>query len=267
RGPPAEQILFQLAAQENHSSAFQFIFRTEPTPFRGNFVTHFAVLGTYTTHRVSADHAIAILNAGPANRFEAGVFHQWRSCLDHFDIRFFKDNLFPSALATRLFARLLGPADDNAFAECIKAAHQNIPEAAAVSDEQGHGCDSPHDAKHGEKGARVIALQSHPGFANDFNQHIGSSRDLVIGRSDLEQLAFNISRSSNNQITRCFYPPASNLKASMGSTDAALRAGYSAESTAIPPSMAQASTPDVHVGISPAKKSGIGSRSTSQHNP
>src|ERR1700678_680856 len=64
-----------------------------------------------------------------------------------------------------------------------------------------------------------------------------------------------------------FYPPASNLKASIGSTDAALRAGYNAESTAIAPSSAHDSNPDFHVGSSPAKKSGMGSRSTSEQIP
>src|SRR5271155_1911256 len=64
-----------------------------------------------------------------------------------------------------------------------------------------------------------------------------------------------------------FYPPASNLKASIGSTDAALRAGYKAESTAMPPNNPQASKPVFQVGNNPAKKSGIGSRSTSKQIP
>src|SRR5438874_12461282 len=63
------------------------------------------------------------------------------------------------------------------------------------------------------------------------------------------------------------YPPASNLSASMGSIEAARRAGYSADKTAIAPSIAHASTPEVQVGIRPAKKSGIGIRLTSQHKP
>ena len=40
-----------------------------------------------------------------------------------------------------------------------------------------------------------------------------------------------------------------------------------ADSTAIPPSIPQASKPDFQVGRSPAKKSGTGSKSTSAHRP
>jgi hypothetical protein len=64
-----------------------------------------------------------------------------------------------------------------------------------------------------------------------------------------------------------FYPPASNLKASIGSTEAALRAGYNADSTAMPPNNPQASKPVFQVGNNPAKKSGMGSKSTSKQIP
>src|SRR5437764_15255188 len=63
------------------------------------------------------------------------------------------------------------------------------------------------------------------------------------------------------------HPPASNRRASMGSTDAARRAGYSDETTAIVPSIAVAISPDLHVGSKPAKKSGMGSRLTSAQIP
>src|SRR2546428_11201765 len=58
------------------------------------------------------------------------------------------------------------------------------------------------------------------------------------------------------------HPPASYLSASIGSMDAARRAGYNAESTAIVPSRPVATSPDFHVGSNPAKKYGIGSRFT-----
>jgi hypothetical protein len=63
------------------------------------------------------------------------------------------------------------------------------------------------------------------------------------------------------------YPPASNLKASIGSTDAAFLAGYNADRTAVAPSSPQDNNPDFHVGSRPAKKSGIGSKSTSEQIP
>ena len=53
----------------------------------------------------------------------------------------------------------------------------------------------------------------------------------------------------------------------MGSMAAARRAGYRADNIAIEPRTASASIPVCHVGKSPAKKSGIGRRSTRAHNP
>src|SRR2546428_13946912 len=63
------------------------------------------------------------------------------------------------------------------------------------------------------------------------------------------------------------HPPASYLSASIGSMEAARRAGYNAESTAIVPSSPVATSPDFHVGSNPAKKSGIGSRLTREQMP
>src|SRR5437868_10488045 len=54
---------------------------------------------------------------------------------------------------------------------------------------------------------------------------------------------------------------------SIGSTDAARRAGYSAARTAIVPNNPAATIPDFQVGNSPAKKSGMGSKFTSAQNP
>src|SRR6185312_13789559 len=47
------------------------------------------------------------------------------------------------------------------------------------------------------------------------------------------------------------YPPASYRSASIGSIEAALRAGYNAEKIAMTPSSRQATNPDCHVATSP----------------
>src|ERR1700758_489589 len=74
--------------------------------------------------------------------------------------------------------------------------------------------------------------------------------------------------TNNEQLTtnNC-YPPASYRNASIGSIEAARRAGYTADSTAMPPNNPQASAPVFQVGNKPAKKSGIGSRLTSAQMP
>ena len=46
-----------------------------------------------------------------------------------------------------------------------------ISEAAAISDEKRNCRNSPHNAEHGQEGARVVTLQGDPGFANDFSKH------------------------------------------------------------------------------------------------
>src|ERR1043166_4701770 len=63
------------------------------------------------------------------------------------------------------------------------------------------------------------------------------------------------------------HPPASYRRASIGSIDAARRAGYSAAPTAIVPSKPAAVRPELQLGIRPAKKSGIGNIFTNAQNP
>ncbi len=65
----------------------------------------------------------------------------------------------------------------------------------------------------------------------------------------------------------CHHPPASWRKASMGSMEAARRAGYNADSDRDRSQNGQRHVPVCQVGNRPAKKSGMGSRSTSAHRP
>src|SRR5208282_3765621 len=80
------------------------------------------------------------------------------------------------ALASRLFAGLLRPADDGAFAESIEAAHQNFAEASAVGNQQRDRGDPPDDAEHGERAACAVAPQRRPGFVQDLINHAHVSR-------------------------------------------------------------------------------------------
>jgi hypothetical protein len=84
---------------------------------------------------------------------------------------FLEHHLFAGTLAAWLFTGLLWPADDYALAEGIKSANQNLAEAVAVCNQQRDRSNSPHNAEHGEKCPGQIALQRHPGLANNFNQH------------------------------------------------------------------------------------------------
>ena len=70
-----------------------------------------------------------------------------RRCLfDHFQVGLLQDNFLAGALATRLFAGLLWPADNSTLAECVKAVHQNLAETAAVGNQQRDGSYAPHNA-------------------------------------------------------------------------------------------------------------------------
>ena len=83
----------------------------------------------------------------------------------------FEQYFLPGTLASGLFAGLSRPGDHYAFAKRVKAAHQNVSEAAPIGDEKRNCRNSPHYAEHGQEGARVVALQGDPGFANDFSEH------------------------------------------------------------------------------------------------
>src|SRR5579863_6878251 len=106
------------------------------------------------------------------------MFHERSVGLDHVHIRLLEQHFLAGALATRLLAGLLRPADDDAFAERVKTMHQNAAEAVAVSDQQRHSCDAPNDAQHGEEAASEVSLQRDPGFENDLNQHATEVRYL-----------------------------------------------------------------------------------------
>ncbi len=96
----------------------------------------------------------------------------WRTkrgrLLDHVEVGLLEDDFLAGALAAGLFAGLLRPADDGAFAEGVEATDQNFAETAAVGDQQRDGGDSPHDAEHGEGAASAVAPQRGPGFDAGF---------------------------------------------------------------------------------------------------
>ena len=56
---------------------------------------------------------------------QANMFHQRRRLLDHLEIRFLENYFLAGALAARLLAGLLRPADDRAFAERVEAVDQD----------------------------------------------------------------------------------------------------------------------------------------------
>jgi hypothetical protein len=99
------------------------------------------------------------------------MLYQRRGFLDHVDISLLENNFLPCPLSAGLFAGLLWPADDRAFAKRIEAADQDFAKAAAVGDQQRNRRNAPHDAEHGEQAPCGIALESNPSFANDFEQH------------------------------------------------------------------------------------------------
>src|SRR5258708_21472833 len=99
------------------------------------------------------------------------MLHQGSSLLDNVEVGLLQTHFFAGTLSARLLAGLLRPADDNAFAESVEAAHQDAAKAAAVGDQQGDGGNSPDDAQHGQQAAGVVAPESNPGFENDFSYH------------------------------------------------------------------------------------------------
>src|SRR3984893_16322254 len=83
-------------------------------------------------------------------------------------------------------------------------------------------------------------------------------------RTGLRPSAAHASRNISRNI---FYPPASNRSASMGSTEAARFAGYSADKTEISPSKLTDKAPSFQLASRPAKNGGIGSKLTNAQNP
>ena len=63
------------------------------------------------------------------------MLHEVRGFLDHIEVGLLEDNFLACALSARLFAGLLRPADDGAFAEGVEAAHEDLAKAATVGDQ------------------------------------------------------------------------------------------------------------------------------------
>ena len=79
-------------------------------------------------------------------RFPADVFYQGSHFLDDVNVGLLQNHFFAGALSARLLASLLRPAYDNAFAEGVEPAYQNVAKAAAVGNQQSNGSDTPDDA-------------------------------------------------------------------------------------------------------------------------
>ena len=174
-GLSAEQLLAHARSQEGDAAAFEFIERVDPAALRRLFVPHIAVFRADAADRSCPHHAVSEGDAGTAHRFEARVAHIRGRLLDHVQVGLLEDDFLAGPLAARLFAGLLRPADDRAFAERVKATDQNFTEASAVCNQEGDGGDSPYDAEHGESAARAVAAQSDPGFAEDLINHAHAS--------------------------------------------------------------------------------------------
>src|SRR5262249_22087123 len=98
--------------------------------------------------------------------------------LHHVHVGLLEDDFLASALATRLLASLLWPADNRTFAERLESPDKNLTEAAAIGDEQRDRGNPPDNAQHGQEAARSVALESDPRLANDFDQHRGCEEKL-----------------------------------------------------------------------------------------
>src|SRR6266851_5144732 len=264
---PAEELFLKTATQKDHAPPLQFVLRINPTSFRRHFVPHLTVLRANSAHRRRSHHAVTIGNPGPPYGFQTRMLHQ-RSCLlHHLQVSLLKKNFLARALPTRLLAGLLRPADHHTFAKGIKPVHQNAAEAASVGDQQGDGGNPPNDPQHGQQTARKVPLQRDPSLENDLNQHSlkiyepPKTRSFTQLRSQVFLVIVRALRGKHS------YPPASYLNASIGSMEAAIRAGYTAAPTAIVPNKPVATSPEVQLGSRPAKKSGIGNRFTSAQKP
>ena len=238
-GASTEKLFAYARAEEDDTAAFQFVERVDPAAFGGLLVAHVSVFRADATDGRGADHTVSIGDAGAADGFETSVADVVGGLFDHVDVGLFEDNFFAGALAARLFAGLLWPTDDGAFAESVEAADENLTEAAAVSDQQGDGGNAPHDAEHGEGAARAIAAQGEPGFANDkscsYPQPMLAAGLMAQGFDGIDGggAARGIERGENRD----------------GSEKA------------------RGTVPVCHVGKSPAKKSGMGNKSTKAQRP
>jgi hypothetical protein len=94
--------------------------------------------------------------------------HQRRIRLYHFDVRLLEHHFLSGTLSARLLTGLLGPANHDTLPESVEAIHEDRPETVAICDQQCDRRDTPHDAQHGKRAARAVALQGDPGFVDDF---------------------------------------------------------------------------------------------------
>src|SRR6266849_4443283 len=171
-GASAKQLLAYARSQKHDATPFEFVERVDPAALRRLFVAHVAVFRANAADGSRADHAVSVGNAGTAHGLETRVANVVGRLLDHVAVGLFENDFFAGALAAGLFAGLLRPADDGAFAESIEAADKNFAEAAAVCDQQGDGGDSPYDAEHGERAASAVTPQCDPGFVEDLIDHV-----------------------------------------------------------------------------------------------
>src|SRR6202158_2626596 len=170
-GGSAEQLLAYACSQKNDPAPLEFVERVDPATLRRLFVAHISVFRANAADGRRADHAISVGNARTAHGLETRVAYIVGGLFNHVDVGLFENDFLARALAAGLFASLLRPADDGAFAEGVEATDKNFAEAAAVCDQQCDGGDSPHNAEHGERAASAVALQRRPGFVQDLINH------------------------------------------------------------------------------------------------
>src|SRR5438045_2651061 len=139
-----------MPAEEGDSPPLQIVGSADPAAFGRDLVAHLAVFRAHTPDRSRPDHAVAVSDAGALDGFAAGILYQRRGLLDHVHVFLLENNFLPGALTSGLLAGLLRPADHHAFAECVKAIHQDLAKTAAVGDQQRDRRDSPYHAEHGE---------------------------------------------------------------------------------------------------------------------
>ena len=134
-GASAEQLFAHAGSQERDAAPFEFVERVDPAALRRLLVAHIAVFRANAADGRSAHHAVFVGDAGTAHGLETRVAHIVSGLLDHVQVGLLEDDFLAGALAAGLFAGLLRPGDDGAFAEGVEAADQNFTEAAAVCDQ------------------------------------------------------------------------------------------------------------------------------------
>ena len=192
RRAPREELLPELGAQECHPAALDVVLGAQPAAVARHLVADLAVDGLDAPHG-GIRHAVAVLDLQPAHGLHADGLDQRGLALDRVAVDLLEADPSPRPLSSGLLARLARPGHHRAPAEGIEGVDEDPPEARAVGQQNRHRHDAPDDAEHGEEAAGAVAGQVRPALDDELTEH--------------------------------GYPPASQRRASMGSIEAARRAG------------------------------------------